>query len=719
MKKIQIRKMKKTEKEINESKKAKLDLHKIIVLLKRGFAEFVKWSTNSKKIKFSLIRAFLLPVIFIVILGVVSFYIASTSVQKQYEQSVMGNTQSIANYYSLLCDTVENKANEVVVNENVSDYYRKYAGSNDADAMKLYREVQKILQVAKGTSDYFNSYYVIGQKGGNQTSGSVKIPATAFEEFAVSEEGSKIGKSKGVWTGKHSYLDQVLGIEEESYGVVYTRMLLKGTGYLVWDISSEEMESQLEPLIEAKGAYAAIITPDGKEITLSQKDGNEVTDPVFIKDGQLAMECAEGESRQEYVRKGMQEYLLTGAAIGKTGMQVVSMIPQKTIMESASGIKWVTICIMLVASVIALAVGTVISNQISREVKRLMESMKRVAQGDLTAKFASQRKDEFKLLELEMEAMLKSIQDIIASIQQFGGEVGNISKEVALTGQNIAFSMKDIDRTMDEVANGSVVQVEDMENGLKKMNILSEEMDCIYSGAENMKEDSAQTKETIEKGKDIIGNLQAKSEEVGKITDQLVTDILEVESNSKEIQNFISAIQDIAEQTNLLSLNASIEASRAGEAGRGFSVVAMEIRKLAEQSSNAGKMVESITQKINKTSLHSVKSMRDTEAILEEQRKSIENTISIFGNITDGFEKMIELIDEISESMTGMRTNKDEVLETIREISAVAEETSASTQEVTKTVAMQSDQMLTMAKMGKDLEEKVIILNELLLKFKM
>lgn len=724
MKKIQFEKIKfnkigKKKKETNKSKKEKTDLRKIGAMLKRGFVEFLKWSTSSKKIMFSLIRAFLIPVLFIVILGIASYYIASTSVEAQYEQSVMGNTQSIANYYGLLCDTVENKVNEIVVNENVSDYYRKYAGSNDAEAMKLYREVQTVLKVARGTSDYFNAYYVIGEKGGNQTSGSVKIPDTAFAEYAVSEEGSKIGKNKGVWTGKHSYLDQTLGIEEDSYGVVYTRMLLKGVGYLMMDISIEEMERQLAPLIEADGAYAAIVTTDGKEIVISQKNGNEVKDSVFVKDGQLIMSCASEESKQEYVRQGMQEYLLTGSAIGDTGMQVLCMIPKKTIMESAAGIKWVTICIVLAASAIALAVGTVISNQLSREVKRLMESMKQVAQGDLTAKFASQRKDEFKLLEKEMGAMLKSIQGIISSIQQFGGEVGTISNEVAQTGQNIALSMKDIDRTMDEVANGSVVQVEDMENGLRKMNVLSEEMDRIYSSTECMKEDSAKTKEVIRKGKDIIGNLQIKSEEVGKITDQLVTDILEVENNSKEIQSFISAIQDIAEQTNLLSLNASIEASRAGEAGRGFSVVAMEIRKLAEQSSNAGKMVESITNKINHTSLHSVQSMRDTEIILEEQRKSIENTIAIFGNITDDFEKMIKLIGGISESMMGMRTSKDEVLETIREISAVAEETSASTQEVTKTVATQSDQMLTLAKMGKDLEEKVIILNELLTRFKM
>ena len=412
------------------------------------------------------------------------------------------------------------------------------------------------------------------------------------------------------------------------------------------------------------------------------------------------------------------KYLFSVSPIGNTGMSVVGLVPEKTILSAASEIRAFTIIFVLIAAVVALLIGMVISNGISKEVGKLNKQMKKVSDGDFTTEFLTNRNDEFMLLANGMTDMLHMIRQLMQNVVTFIGTVNESSEEVSGTANAMSVSMQDINTAMEEVAQGVGSQAEDTESSLKEMSGFSDKLNIVYHGTAEMKENSDQAMEAIEKGKQMVYELSDKSKAAAEITNILIQNIAEVEENSANIGSIIETIREIADQTNLLSLNASIEAARAGEAGKGFAVVAEEIRKLAEQSAEAGTHIREIVTVIQQKTEITSDSAKRAEEFLNNQAESIEGTVDIFSEINTNVTELIRVLGEVSNNMDNMITEKESVLQSIRNIAAVSEETAASAEEVTATVNAQLPEAEKLAEEAEKLSEEVSTLQEVLAKYK-
>lgn len=688
-----------------------------------------------RKIKYTLIRAFLIPVALIVLLGVLSYQKAAKSVTQQYESSAEATVGAVGNYCDLLCNTVEVKMNELVTNDAVNSYYGRYAGKTDSDAMQTFREVQSAFATAKGTCRYIYGYYVAAEKGGTFSSESYSLGNDAYAGLTESGETEKLAATGSAWTGYHRYFDEALQIDESKYGLSCMRRLVKGNGYVCMDISMDKITEMLGDAAGTPEAYAILLAPDGREIVMQA--GELLTaEQIPFSAGEL-LKAAEGNAQaaedgkaegadgvgdaqntSSYVQIAGGRYLFICSAVGKTGLTVCSLIPESAILESAQGIGAMTVVIVIAACIIALAVGSFLAARISGEVNRMVRTMQLAADGDFTVSVASKRRDEFQVMASRTSEMFVSIRTALGQVVAFGDEVRNTAERLAEANAGVAESMQDINTAMDEVAKGIGQQSEDSETSYQQMVQFSGTLKELTEETGQVQQISGGIMEEIAAGSKEVSELTEKSGEAGRSTEVLLSNIEEVQHKSENIGGIVDAIQEIASQTNLLSLNASIEAARAGEAGKGFAVVAEEIRRLSEQSVESAAKIQSLVDSIQESVRNTTVCAKQTREVLDEQNASVDNTIGIFEKIASGVTGMADTLKKVIEKMSEMLEDNERVLTAVQSMAAVSEEEAASAQEITATVNTQLAAAQNMAEQARQLCEATEQLGELLGKFR-
>ncbi len=662
--------------------------------LKKKKIDLSFWKNAS--IKGTLIKSFLVPILLIIILGVVSYITASSTIKKKVEESSVSTISAMGMYCDLLTSTVASKAQELVVSDGLSSYYETYYKKSDYDAMRYWREAKQDLLHIKSSVQYLYSYNIIPENGIALTSATGNIGEDIYSKFLESPEGkffAENDKRKEAWLGYHTVLDNQLNIPEDKYGIVYYRKFLKVNTYLVLDITTETVDEMLDGMEFGDNSITAMVTQDGREIVRMHQGDTSVamehTDPVFVDKEFYAKSISGSEAGSEYVKYDGQTYLYVYAPVGQTGLMLCGLIPQDNIVKEVSFIRSLCIALIIFACIVAFVIGSRIATGMGKAVKVMVESMDKVAEGDLTQNFDIKRKDEFGTMAMGLNEMITGMRMIMTDMKIFGNEVKAMADSVAKKSNIINTSVKEISLVVDEVATGAQTQAREADASKTNMVDFAEKIGEVCTGTEEMENTIDKATAAIEQGRVIVDDLSRKSGTTVEITKVLLDNINDVQERSSEIVGFIDTVNSIAQQTNLLSLNASIEAARAGEHGRGFAVVAEEIRKLADESMQAGKKIRKIVENISETTQKTTDSAREAEMIVNAQAASLEETIQVFGEINQCVKVLVNGLKEIVDSMQTIDEEKGQIQDSIANISVVSEQAAASTQEVTATLENQ------------------------------
>lgn len=688
------------------------------ILKKLNIGRFI----NFKKIQSVLVGSFLVPVVFIVILGVVSYQKASETIIEKYRESSISAISSGSLYFELLCETVVSKATEVVTDTNTADYYERLYDDGDTRANDSFRELRKNMLSIGTSARYIKSYNILAAGGMQVTSGRITLAQDAYTKFLESKEGSYVGKgvNQKAWLGYHSYLDEAAQMHTEDYGLVLCQRFMKADALVMLDVDMETIVEALENMSFGENSYKALITQDGREIILQEvlsEDGTTTVNQKIAEDffgtTDFYQESLGSEERgSKDVKYNGEKYLYVYSPVGNTGIMICGLIPYSVITAEAKDIRNITVILVILATIIAMGVGSMIAVGISSTLKSIVRSLGKVAEGDLTIAFKTKRKDEFRQLNDSLNHMLSGVRGLMTDVKGFGTEVNELSGNVALTADTINTSMQDIATAVDEVAHGVVTQAEETENCSKKMEDFSVQIVSVCDQTESMGDMADKAIDAVNRGKVIIEDLNKQSETTVRLTKELSQDIVNVKTQSDEIEKIINVINEIAEQTNLLSLNASIEAARAGEHGRGFAVVADEIRKLADQSMQAANQIKDIVGTIRSTTQQTTDSAQKTEEYIYKQADSLDETITVFGYINNCVDELVSGLQAMATSMKSIGQEKDEVEDSIRNISAVSEETAAATEEVTATLSEQANSIARLSEKAEQLARRVQALEE-------
>ncbi len=664
--------------------------------------------TNKKSILGTLLAAFMIPVVLMIALGIVSYNTASSGIVDKYKESAESTVSAVGDYFDLVCTNISGKALEMITNSDVGDYYDKYYGEKDSDAMEAFRNAKSIISNAKSTNKNIYSCTIIPEGGAYLSTLSGGMTDTPIADFTNTAEGQFFvanSTQRNKWLGYQTYLDENMQSKQENYALVYYQRLSRADAYMVMSVDMSVAEEMLSKIDFGEGSIKALVSSDGREVVfVQQAEGAEEGTPATETAEAVAAEPAKQwfvgnefyETTKEAEETGHMDVKIDGkkyvyiySPVGKTGAMICTLIPESNVLGQVGSIKYITIFMVILAASAALAIGFVISSGISKTVREMSSGLAKVAQGDLSKDFTTKRQDEFKELTGGLNAMIESMRELMRDMKQFGTKVNSLSGDVSDKTGAINDSMQDIARAMDEVAGGVQSQAEDTEKSNENMITFSENIAAVTEETVHMGQTIDKAIGAVEQGRVIVQELSDKSDTTVSLTRVLVNDIDAVQKSSEEIKSFVDVINSIAGQTNLLSLNASIEAARAGEAGRGFAVVAEEIRKLADQSKESGDKIHEIVKHIGQTTDKTTESAREAENMVNEQAKALEETVGVFRRIQECVGELVEGIRLVTEKLEASMTEKENVENSLQNISSVSEEVAASTQEVTATLGEQ------------------------------
>lgn len=637
-------------------------------------------------IQVKLIGAFMIPVILFVIIGFMIYSKCSTTLNSTYEASANTSVGTLEEYLGLGFENIELMATRLSINSAITSYYTGSEVKSESMLMDT-----KVALSNESTADKFIDHIIVCAKSGTACSEKGAIRGDVYNAFVESEEGKNVESEIGMgsmWISSHPAIDEVTGYDSDEYALSLVTVLKnnsnKSVGYIIIDVKTSFIQDILDNAQISDNSIKGFVLEDGSQV-LSGDSDIKFTDTDFYQEA-LAGENLQGSKEVSY--EGA-DYLFTYSRIEGTNMLVCAMVPQKEIMAGAQAILRYTLIAVAICAVIAIVVGSVFASGISKAIRKVNRVLKKTSDGDLTGQISMKRKDEFNVLSSSITNMIGSMKDLILKMTNVSGHVSDSAVQVGTNSEVLLEVTKNITEAVDYINSGISQQAQDTESCLEQMNGLAERINVVHENTDEISEIAQEAQGAIENGMVIVANLGEKVQGTTEVTETIIREIRELNKESIAINSIIGTINEIAEQTNLLSLNASIEAARAGEAGRGFAVVSEEIRKLAEQSGNAGNQIGEIINHIQERLAATIETAGLAGESVAFQTEALNNTVDVFKNISQQVSKLAEDVEKITQSVGGIEQAKEDTMNAIESISTTSNQTESASEELARSTEKQ------------------------------
>lgn len=501
--------------------------------------------------------------------------------------------------------------------------------------------------------------------------------------------GALIGRREGEAVSK---ITDDVGYGKEGYGYI-----INNNGTVVGHTDREKVVKQFTPIEEAKSDKSLTSLAAMFEKILAEKKG--VGTYSFNKNKLYAGYAPIEDSNWIVVITANQN-------------EVLSAIP--TLQKNIA-------MIMIIVLIVSVIIAYLIGNSITKPIISIIHHSEKLADLDLredVSEMFLSRKDEVGVLSKSLQSITINLRDIIKDISSSSEEVSAASEELTAISQQSATAAEEVSRTVEEIARSATNQAQNTEEGAFKSDALGEIIEKDQGHLKQLNNAYQNVGIVVDEGLKEIEKLTKVTEESSRSTKEIHEVILKTNDSSNKIGQASNVIASIAEQTNLLALNAAIEAARAGEAGKGFSVVAEEIRKLAEQSGASTKTINEIVNELQSNSKNAVKTMERVSTISNEQKSSVISSKSKYELIAEAMMDSEQAIKQLNISGEEMEKMKNEILTTLQNLSSIAEENSAATQQASASMEEQTASIEEIAGSSDGLSILAQNLQAIIMKFK-
>ena len=661
-------------------------------------------------IRNKIILCFLIPIIFMIIVGTVAYNKASDGLQDKFTESTGQTIYMAMEKIDLNNSFIAQQAYSYAYDKDLGSYFLGLSdAATTADVLKKTRTslmtIQKsnpsIANITIDTPAELQLLTTVPQGSGNLTYGN-------FADYVAAAPME--GKRLKPWVDSHEILDSHLGIKADEYILSYQTYSEQKTAVIVADILTSYIEDSLKEIDLGKGSIIGFVTENGREVifeNIPEGTASALTpgQPVFFgqdfynkipaagaentaeTDGANPEETAEtNRSGSEEIRYLGQSYLFIYSKSDVCGCTLCALVPKNIVTSQAESIKTVTIGLVILASIAAGVFGLFIAYGIQRNMKQIGRSLGEVENGDLTVQVKASGRDEFTDLADAANRMIANNKHLVSQVNNATQELEVSASEVKDVAEVIDSRSREISEVVGVINSGMETQQSHANDCVDITNLLSDEIKEIGNTLNSVESLVHATEQMITEGMDKVIFLGESADETNSITTEVGNSIEHLRTETEQINGFVTLISDIAGQTNLLSLNASIESARAGEAGRGFSVVAEEIRKLADQSKDAAKEIQNNVERITEHTQETVVSAHKAVEMVAAQTQAIEDVVAIFRQMKEQMGQVVRALEATVNNTEHADKLRGETLDTVKNMSKIIDDSAAGTAAVNEVI---------------------------------
>ncbi len=445
-----------------------------------------------------------------------------------------------------------------------------------------------------------------------------------------------------------------------------------------------------------ESSYGYLVSEDGTMLYHPTKDKigkpveNEVVKGLI---GQLKTGAVPKPNVVEYEFNGAMKYA-SYYITGQGHCILVVSADKDELMETVNRATLIGVCCTTITVILASIIAFLFISKIVNPIIKVTKIIGRLAHMDFTEiegqEKLTARKDETGQMSRAVAELRSQLVNVVSDLQEQSEQLFAASDSLNTNASETATTVEQVEKAVSEIADGASSQAGETQKATENVILMgnmveetTQEVDELIDNANEMRKSGEEAFATLTALEKI--NDQAKAA-IDVIYEQTNT----TNESAMKIREATTLITSIAEETNLLSLNASIEAARAGDQGRGFAVVASQIQKLAEQSNDSARQIENIIDSLINDSQKSVATMEDVKKIMNSQNESVGRTNEIFVQVQDGITGSMDGITRIADKTKKLDDARVNVVDVVQNLTAIAQENAASAQETSASVTQVS-----------------------------
>jgi len=498
---------------------------------------------------------------------------------------------------------------------------------------------------------------------------------------------------------------KVIGVINTLYPADKTVSLLKN----VLDVADNDASVYL---IDNSGVIFSSTSP-----VLSKKNLN--TD-LSSREKDLFESILRGEKKSSgLVLRDRSLDFVSYAPISGTSWILGYSIPSSKVFSPVSWLFRIFLITLIATVIVVIIIGYLMSLSIAKPILELVDTTNTLAQGDMTVPINTRYVGEVGALARSIARLVDNLTSLLLTARDTVTQASSMTEQVLGAANQSSQAIQQVSSTIQSVASGAQETARNMGDASQAVDSISKKIEDLAQTASTVEQTTQDTIKLTQEGQEVVDELNRGFSQTTQATNSVVSSMDELERAAGEIGRIVETITSISSQTNLLALNAAIEAARAGEAGRGFAVVADEVRKLAEESNQSAQRISQFIDQIRAQIANTAKNTEEAVKTISRQMEIGSRVVDAFREIDQATNRVVQMVQNITNGITDLVEDARTISQSVQGVAAIAQENAASSEEVSAATEEMTAAIEEITANINSLSELVKGLEEIISRFKM